>query len=147
MNKENKRTVETDIEVYGKLLDYKRGVGSTQWTILSLFITASGGILVYSLSATDRITGIVVRVLGLAVYWLGYALYDRYYKMNGFVAEYLVELEKTTGYEFQQHLNSRFHSTGISTQRILLIGGFLYLAFSVVASFLPVATKASEVSK
>ena len=144
---EQEPTIENDLEVYGKLLDYKRGVGSTQWTILSLFITAAGGVFAYSFSVPDWRTGLGVRLFGFAIYLFGYLLYKRYYKMNGFVADYLCTLEERTGYRFQHSLNEKFHAEGISTDRLLYIGGFVYLVFSGAACFLPVAAKTAESAK
>ncbi len=144
---EQKTTIENDLEVYGKLLDYKRGVGSMQWTILSLFITAAGGVFVYSLSAPDWLTALAARLFGFAIYVFGYVLYKRYYKMNGHVADYLCTLEERTGYRFQHSLNEKFHGDGISTDRLLLLGGIVYIIFSVAAYFLPIATKAAECGK
>ena len=123
-----------NIQVYLKIIEYKRSVGATQWTILSIFVTACGAVLVLSLNQQNRLTGTLIRFLGVMIYLLGYLLYNRYRMLNQQISNYLVELEQTNGFRFQQNLNDQFHNKGLSTRAILLIAGIFYLSFGVAIS-------------
>ena len=115
-------------EVYIKIIDYKRSIGITQWTVFSLFATASIGILLFSFQHSDKVHGTLIRIFGLSVYSLGYLLYQRYRKLNVAVSKYLCELEDNNGYRLQKTLNESIHGHGLSTNHILLIGFFVYTA-------------------
>jgi len=127
-------TSSDNVKVYLKVIEYKRSIGITQWTVLSIFVTASEAVFVLSLAQDDRLTSTLVRVFGAMVYWLGFLLYNRYRGLNIAVSKYLVELEKEIGFEFQQHLNNQFHNKGLSTRNILLVAGILYLILVIVIS-------------
>ena len=127
-------TSSDNVKVYLKVIEYKRSIGITQWTVLSIFVTVSEAIFVLSLGQDDRLTGTLIRVFGAMVYWLGFLLYSRYRGLNITVSKYLVELEKEIGFKFQQHLNSQFHNKGLSTKSILFVAGILYLIFVIVVS-------------
>ncbi len=124
----------SNIEVYLKIIEYKRSIGITQWTVLSIFVTVSQGVLVLTVNqGTGTLTSSLLLVFGAAIYWFGYLLYNRYRGLNKQVAEYLVELEQENGFKFQQSLN-KFHKKGRSTRQILLVGGIVYLVFVIVLS-------------
>ena len=119
------------LQVYLKLIDYKRSIGATQWTVLSVFTTASGAIIVFAIGRDSfPVVGISL-LFGVALYWLGFMLYRRYRAYNRRVSEYLVELEEQMQVGFQKHVNS-FHQKGLSTEGILVVGGILYLVFALV---------------
>ena len=128
------RTSSDNIEVYSKIIEYKRSIGVTQWTVLSIFVTASEAVFLYSLGQDDRLVGVLTRIFGAMIYWLGFLLYNRYRGLNIQVSRYLVELEKENGFKFQQHLNSQFHSKGFSTKNILIVAGILYIIFATTIS-------------
>jgi hypothetical protein len=130
------RTSSDSLQVYLKIIEYKRSIGTTQWTILSIFVTASGGVLVFSLNQQNRLTGLLVRFLGIMIYLFGCLLYNRYREMNQHISNYLVELEQENGFKLQQILNNQFHKSGLSTKSILLIAGIFYVLFSAVISIL-----------
>ena len=106
----------------------------TQWVVFSIFATASATVLVLSLSQDNRLIGVLVRVLAIMIYWLGYLLYNRYRGLNIQVAKYLVELEQENGFKLQQHLDTQFHARGFSTRKILSVAGILYLVFAIIIS-------------
>lgn len=131
MSKENSNS---NIEVYLKIIEYKRSIGVTQWTVLSIFVTVSQAVLVLTADAgAGTLTGFLLRIFGAAIYWFGYLLYNRYRGLNTQVAKYLIELEKENGFRFQQCLDE-FHKQGLSTSRILLVGGIVYLVFVILIS-------------
>jgi len=117
------------LQIYLKLIDYKRGIGTTQWTVLSVFTTASGAVILFALGRQNSIVVGLSLLLGVVLYWLGFLLYCRYRSYNLRVSEYLIELEEEMGFRFQKHVGS-FHHKGLSTQRILLLGGIIYLLFA-----------------
>lgn len=125
--KMNATSEENNLTMYLKVIDYKRSIGITQWTILSIFLTVSEAILVFGLSQKDRWSSNSLILFGVFVYWLGFFLYNRYRKLNRQVAKYLVKLEKDNPYDFQKHLNVKFHRIGYSTKNILIIGGLVYI--------------------
>lgn len=118
------------LQVYLKLIDYKRSIGATQWTVLSVFTTASGAVAVFAIGRdSSPVVGISL-LFGVGLYWLGFMLYRRYRAYNRRVCDYLVELEEQIGIGFQKHVDS-FHQRGFSTERILAFGGVLYFLFSL----------------
>jgi hypothetical protein len=129
MRKDNK-----NLEIYSTIIEYKRSIGITQWTVLSIFVTASEAVFVFSLSLDDPLTGTLSRFFGAMIYWLGFLLYNRYRQLNHQVSKYLMELEKENGYEFQHYLDSHFHAKGLSTKNILIIAGVLYIVFALMIS-------------
>lgn len=50
----NDTSAENNLTMYLKIIDYKRSIGITQWTVLSIFLTVSEAILVFGLSQRDR---------------------------------------------------------------------------------------------
>jgi len=58
------RTSSDNIEVYSKIIEYKRSIGVTQWTVLSIFVTASEAVFLYSLGQDDRLVGVLTRIFG-----------------------------------------------------------------------------------
>jgi len=119
-------------ELYFKILEYKRSIGKTQWTVLSIFLTVSEAILVLGLSLDAPSQSGAICSFGVIVYWLGFCLYNRYRNLNRHVASCLVELEKDATIKFQKTLNDRFHKKGISTQTILIGGGIIYIVFVTI---------------
>jgi hypothetical protein len=128
----NDASLENNLAMYFKIIDYKRSIGITQWTVLSIFLTVSEAILVFGLTQSDNWASTGLLVFGVFVYWLGFLLYNRYRNLNRQVAGYLVELETNNSFKFQQKLNEEFHRKGLSTKNILTIGGFLYLLLVII---------------
>ncbi|MDY6989536.1 MAG: hypothetical protein SWQ30_15930 [Thermodesulfobacteriota bacterium] len=129
-----KTNADHDIEVYLKIIQYKRSIGITQWTVLSIFVTVSQAVLILtSREGTATPADVVLRLFGAGIYWFGYLVYNRYRGLNIQVAKYLVELERENGFEFQQRLGE-FHKQGVSTSRILFMGGIVYIVFAVLVS-------------
>lgn len=126
------KDTENNIDLYLKIIEYKRSIGTTQWTVLSIFITASEAVLALGLSQGDRSIILLCGFLGIAIYWFGFLLYNRYRGLNKSVSEYLVILEKENGFSFQQYLDSHFHDKGLTTNQLLIIGGLVYLIIAVV---------------
>lgn len=126
-------TYSDKVKVYMKIIEYKRSIGKTQWTVFSIFATASEAVFVLSLKG-DRLSGLLVRIFGIMIYWFGLLLYDRYRGLNKEVCGYLIELENEIGFGFQQRL-TKFRQTGLSTKDILIIAGILYTFFAIVISF------------
>jgi hypothetical protein len=122
-------------ELYLKLIDYKRSVGKTQWTILSLFLSASQIVLAIGATHAGDRGGRVLPVLGVSIYWLGFLLYRRYRHYNRQISAYLAELEGPLGLGFQAHLNRSVHARGMSTETILALGGLLYTAVAALMVF------------
>lgn len=129
------------LQVYLKIIDYKRSIGVTQWTVLSIFVTFSQAVLLISLDQSDRLTGALVRALGVLIYWFGFLLYNRYRGLNRQVSSYLEKLEQDIGYGahigvgFQGHLQS-FHERGLSTRAILILAGVLYAILAAAMSLI-----------
>lgn len=123
----NDATVKNNLTMYLKIIDYKRSIGITQWTVLSIFLTVSEAILVFGLSQKDKWSSSSLIFFGVFVYWLGFFLYNRYRNLNRQVASYLITLENDNPYNFQKHLNEEFHRKGFSTKKILILGGVVYL--------------------
>lgn len=124
----------SNIDVYLKIIEYKRGIGATQWTVLSIFVTASEAVLVLSLNQGDKLIGALARLFGVIIYWVGYLLYNRYRALNQCVSKYLVELEKENGFAFQQYLDTHFHKKGLLTNQVLIVVGILYFVFAIAVS-------------
>jgi len=124
-----------DVDIYLRILDYKRSVGMTQWTVLSIFITASEAAFLFSLNHKVNAVGIYARILSIMIYWLGIFLYCRYRSLNKYVSSYLVDLESKIGYDFQNQLNAHFHGNGISTRKVLIVAGIGYSVFTALISF------------
>lgn len=122
------------VKVYMKIIEYKRSIGKTQWTVFSIFATASEAVFVLSLQG-NRLSGLFVRIFGIMIYWFGFLLYDRYRGLNKEVCEYLIELEREIGFGFQQRLTT-FRRTGLSTEDILIIAGVMYTFFAITISFI-----------
>ena len=123
------------VEVYLKLIDYKRSIGITQWTVLSIFVTASEAVFVFGLRQTDSSAGYSLSVFAIMIYWLGFLLYRRYRQLNRKVSNYLVRLEEEIDVGFQKHLEGHFHKKGRSTENILLLAGIVYSIFALVVMF------------
>ena len=123
------------VEVYLKLIDYKRSIGITQWTVLSIFVTASEAVFVFGLRQTDSIAGHSLSVFAIMIYWLGFLLYRRYRQLNRKVSNYLVGLEEEIDIGFQKHLDGQFHKKGLSTENILFLAGIVYSIFALVVMF------------
>jgi hypothetical protein len=125
------------IKVYLKIIDYKRSIGIIQWTILSIFTTASGAVFAFGLKESNNINGSLLRVFGVMVYWLGFLLYRRYRQFNRQVSTYLVKLEEENCFNFQKHLEDQFRAkTRLSTIKILLFAGVSYSIFALVMFFI-----------
>src|SRR5262249_10705144 len=122
------------VQVYLRIIEYKRSIGTMQWTILSIFITASGGVLAFSFSQQGKVVGALIRLLGVVIYFVGYLLYNRYRVMNQQISKYLVELEEENGFRFQKTLDSQFQDKSLSTRGILLGAGCFFLLFSIAIS-------------
>jgi hypothetical protein len=123
-------------QLYLKLIEYKRSVGATQWTVFSIFVTLSNAILVLSFRDGDAVATGAVRTLALISYWLGFLLFRRYRSLNAVVARYLRELETDLGLGFQQYLDDNFPQK-LSTLALLCWAGALYSLFAVVVTVLP----------
>jgi hypothetical protein len=121
--------------VYLKIIEYKRSIGITQWTVLSIFLTASQAVFVFSFGEREPSQNFIIRVFAVMIYWLGFMLYDRYRALNNQVANYLLELEKENQYKFQQFLNNNFQSKGLSTRKVLILAGCFYIILTVIVSF------------
>ena len=113
---------------------YKRSIGATQWTVLSIFITASELVFAFSFGQDDLVAQALIRFFGIMIYWLGFFIYNRYRNLNKNVASYLIELEEDNPYKFQTYLNKNFHSKGVSTQKVLLIAGMVYTGIAIAVS-------------
>jgi hypothetical protein len=124
-------TKQDQMQVYLKLIEYKRSIGTTQWSVLSIFVTASEAIFVFAATSRTSI-GRLLSILAVLVYWLGLLLYRRYREYNRQVSAYLVKLETDIGLSFQQHLNRTVHSKGLSTEQILVMGGVGYSVFALI---------------
>ncbi len=121
------------VQVYMKLIDYKRSIGITQWTVLSIFVTASEAVFLFALTRGETIAKHILPVFAIMVYWLGFLLYRRYRRFNRQVSGYLVKLEEEIGMGFQKHLEERFHERkGLSTERILLVAGIGYSTLAAI---------------
>lgn len=121
------------VEVYLKLIDYKRSIGITQWTVLSIFVTASAAVFVLGLRQADEIVNPLVLIFALMIYWLGFLLYRRYRRLNRAVSNYLVRLEDEIGVGFQKHLDEKFYTNErLSTKNILFLAGIIYAIFALV---------------
>ena len=121
------------VDVYLKLIDYKRSIGITQWTVLSIFVTASAAAFVLGLRQADEIVNPLVLIFALMIYWLGFLLYRRYRRLNRAVSNYLVMLEDEIGVGFQKHLDEKFYTKErLSTKNILFLSGILYSIFALV---------------
>lgn len=132
------RASDERLSVYLKLIDYKRSIGTTQWSVLSIFLTASQAAFVFGLSRPSRSTQILVMCFAVFIYWLGFLLYGRYRNFNKQVSSYLVKLEADLEVSFQTHLERSFHGKkGLSTEAILIGSGIIYTllaaAFVVMA--------------
>src|ERR1035441_7299117 len=89
------------LQVYLKLIDYKRSIGATQWTVLSVFTTASGAVVVFAFGRdTSTVVGISL-LFGVCLYWLGFTLYRRYRAYNRRVSAYLIERSEEHTSELQ----------------------------------------------
>ncbi len=126
----------TALAIYLKLIDYKRSIGITQWTVLSVFLTASEGILAVAFTVDQRSAFRLLVIFGVVVYWLGFLLYRRYRAFNRQVSEYLVILEKELTYGFQEHLNRTVHASGLSTEWILVLAGIIYSSLGLLSAIL-----------
>ena len=114
-------------ELYLKIIEYKRSIGITQWTVLSIFTTASGAIFALGLKDEPSHGGKRLYAFGIMIYWLGFCLYRRYRSFNREVSRHLVELETQLGLGFQTRLESKFHAMpGLSTKTLLLLAGAVY---------------------
>ncbi|MCE7923479.1 MAG: hypothetical protein DYG98_10505 [Haliscomenobacteraceae bacterium CHB4] len=122
------------LNAYLKLIDYKRSIGITQWTIIAIFITASETVLVFSLNMDNEIAGWFGRILGIVIFWLGFVLYNRYRSLNKTVAKFLMELEEENNFKFQHYLQSQFHPKGLSTTSILVTSGVIYMVIALVSA-------------
>lgn len=129
------------LQVYLKLLDYKRSIGATQWTVLSVFTTASGAVLVFGLGRDSSLIAAISVPIAVGLYWFGFMLYRRYRAYNHRVSEYLVELEVPIGVGFQKHVNS-FQEKGFSTEKILALGGVVYSLFGFAVLVVSLLTTA-----
>lgn len=94
-------------KVYLKLIDYKRSVGITQWTVLSIFITTSEAVFVFGLKQTDGVYNRQVLIFAVMIYWLGFLLYRRYRRLNMRLSNYLIKLEEELDIDFQQHMEKK----------------------------------------
>jgi hypothetical protein len=115
-----------------KIIDYKRSIGITQWTVLSIFVTASGAVFVFGLKESNNIVGLLLRIFAVMIYWVGFLLYRRYRQFNQQVSDYLVKLEKDIGFNFQEHLNVFHAKKRLSAGKILLLAGTLYTIFGLI---------------
>lgn len=122
--------------LYLKTIEYKRSIGITQWSVLSLFVTASSAILVFGLNQENELMGLITRLFGLLVLSLGILLYGRYRSINQSVSDYLVDLESEIGCNFQERLNQTVHSEYWSTNRILNAVLVIYGTLSILVYFL-----------
>lgn len=128
----DEKTDNTD--VYLGIIEYKRSIGITQWTVLSTFITVSEVVFAFSFGEREPAQNFLMRVFAVMIYWLGFFLYNRYRGLNRHVSNYLVELEQENSFRFQQYLNENFHKSGFSTRRVLLIAGFVYVVMTILVS-------------
>ncbi|WP_306536341.1 hypothetical protein [Geobacter sp.] len=124
------------LQLYLKLIEYKRSLGTTQWSVFSLFATVSQAILVFSLQQQSIKLGIALRILCLGTFWLGFLLYNRYRMINETVAEYLRNLEGDLQVDFETRLDKKRSETSPSTRAILIGSGLLYTVFVIVASII-----------
>jgi hypothetical protein len=126
-------------QIYIKMLEYKRSVGMTQWTVLSIFMAASSLMFVYGLNQKPMV-GLMTRICGFLVFLLGVLLYKRYRKINQEVARFLVDLETDLELEnnaaFQQRLNKSVHSSFFNTMKMLTISCVLYAILIFLVQFI-----------
>ena len=121
------------VEVYLKLIDYKRSIGITQWTVLSIFVTASAAVFVLGLRQADGNVNLLVLIFALMIYWLGFLLYRRYRRLNREISNFLVMLEDEIGVGFQKHLDENFYTKErLSSKNILFLAGIIYAIFALV---------------
>lgn len=125
-----------NIDIYLKITEYKRSIGTTQWTVMSIFVTASEVVLAFSIQQLEFTTALSVRIFGLLIYWFGFSLFIRYRALNEQVSNYLLQLEKENGLNFQAYLNDTFHKKGIATKWILLLFGVIYSGFALLISLI-----------
>ena len=125
---------EDNLDFYLKVIEYKRSIGTTQWAVMSIFITASEAVLAYSMSKLEPGAAVIIRIFGLMIYWLGFFLYLHYRSLNKHIGNYLMKLEKDNNYNFQEYLSKNFHQKKISSQRILFLFGIIYTVFAILIS-------------
>jgi len=128
-----------DLQVYLKTIEYKRSIGTTQWTVMSIFVTASELVIAFSFQSDNQISSLnalLIRIFGLLIYWFGFVLFARYRALNNQVSNYLVSLEEKNKFEFQKNLVNYFHNKGLSTKDILVVFGILYSLFAISFSLI-----------
>ncbi len=86
----NQKSISTSIDVYLKVIEYKRSIGTTQWTVMSIFVTASEAVIAFSIKQSDFTTALLIRIFGLLIYWFGFTLFIRYRSLNEQVSNYLL---------------------------------------------------------
>ena len=123
------------LNAYLKVIDYKRSIGTTQWTIIAIFITASETVLAFSLNMDNATAGWFGRLFAIIIFWLGFFLYGRYRSLNKVVAQFLIEQEKENGYNFQEYLRTHYHVKGLSTKAILIWAGIAYMILALLSGF------------
>lgn len=126
-------TPQDKVNVYLRLIDYKRSVGITQWTVLSIFVTASEAVFVLGLRQSNPTSNWLLPVFAVMIYWLGFFLYRRYRGFNRVVSSYILMFEQQIDIGFQKHLEEHFRGRkGLSTDRILLLAGIIYSLLALV---------------
>lgn len=124
--------INVKLEVYLRVIDYKRSIGQTQWTVFSLFVTASGAIFAYGLTQTGT-SNKYLPIFALMIYWLGFLFYKTYRNLNRNVSDFLVIMENELGVAFQKHLDEYFHSKSVfSTEDMLCVAGLVYTCFALI---------------
>jgi len=122
-----------ELQIWLKTLEYKRGIGATQWTVLGVFLTASEATFIFGLTQSDGGCRAFMLVLAFSLYWLGYSLFKRYRELNRAVSRYLMKLEGDSG-GLQTDLN-KFHETGLTTKTLLFSSGLIYTVLCLAAIF------------
>lgn len=133
-----------NLQVYLKTIEYKRSIGTTQWTVMSIFVTASELVIAFSFQGDNQFepfNALLIRVFGLLIYWFGYTLFARYRALNEVVSQYLISLEKENNFEFQKSLQESFHKKGLPTKKLLVLFGILYSCFAIGLSLIDIFSR------
>ena len=129
-------------EGYLRVWEIQQGWTGTRWNITTFFLGISFALFGLSLQNQNSPAAITAqRIVGLAIYWFTYLLFQRYSDWPKFLRNYLEERETTTTtrYKLQVRWKQTVHKgfrKWTSVNKLMVYFGLLYLIAVIVLYWL-----------
>jgi hypothetical protein len=132
---------DVDDTIYLKIWELEQVHVNNRWTVATFFLSVSFAIFGFSFQAQLAAPlPLITRIVGLAIYWLAFALFQRFNSYTRFLRGYLRDMERThrTTLDVQTRAAREMPRRSLYASRLLFVFGLLYtVGVALLAWLLP----------